>query len=322
MRYRKLLAGFLSLSIIILSCGLVFAMTEEASRTESVREARYLSFTGTVTEIRDRENPANSKFVSLESKTGQPANVIVSDHTYIFEDADIKVGSLITIYYDATKPMILIYPPQYSAEVIVVENQERNVKFDIFDGNLVSSDNFLRLKLDEVTKIISLDGKPYTGTLEKQKLIVVYGVATKSIPAQTRPDKIIVLSENDVREVLLENDVSKMKIYVNGLIIDSPSAYSNEQGIVMVPLRAIAEALGYDVYWNSSTRGVTIGKGISLTIGKDYYSYMRMSPIYLGTAPELVDSTTYVPLSFFNELMMVDKTDILEGRIVIGDKTE
>ena len=38
--------------------------------------------------------------------------------------------------------MIMIYPPQYSAEVVVVENERENVKFDYFNENLISSDYF------------------------------------------------------------------------------------------------------------------------------------------------------------------------------------
>ncbi|HZK01743.1 MAG TPA: copper amine oxidase N-terminal domain-containing protein [Anaerovoracaceae bacterium] len=312
MRYRKLFTRFLSLTVIVLllSCGVTFAKSEETSDIGSAEKVRYLSYTGTVVEIRDRGIQDNSKFISLKNENGQPTNVIVSDNTYVFEGADINVGSLITVYYDANKPMILIYPPQYNAEVVIVENGERNIKFDVFDNDLISSDNFLKLIPCKSTEILSQDGKPYVGSLENQKLITVYGAATKSIPAQTTPDKIIVLSGYEV---------DKMKILVNDQVIDSPAAYSNEQGAVMVPLRAIAEALGYDVHWNNATRSVTIGKGISLTIGKDYYVYMRMSPIYLGVSPELVDSTTYVPLSFFNKVMMVDEANITDGQIVVNN---
>jgi len=55
----------------------------------------------------------------------------------------------------------------------------------------------------------------------------------------------------------------------------------------MVPLRAIAEALGYKVTWNNETLSVTLDKDISLTIGEDNYISGDNAPIKLGTAPEL-----------------------------------
>lgn len=49
-----------------------------------------------------------------------------------------------------------------------------------------------------------------------------------------------------------------LRILVNGKAIDSSAAYINDSGSTMVPLRAIAEALGCDVAWDPVTRTVAI----------------------------------------------------------------
>ena len=87
----------------------------------------------------------------------------------------------------------------------------------------------------------------------------------------------------------------------------------------MVPVRAIAENLGFDVSWEGKTKTVMLGKGISLTIGKDNYIYMKTAPIQLGTAPEIVDGKTFVPLSFFKDVLGMKTVNVSDSDIVISD---
>ena len=54
---------------------------------------------------------------------------------------------------------------------------------------------------------------------------------------------------------------SAVYMIVNGVPLKSAEAYINENGVTMVPLRAVAEALGFDVSWNPATRTVSITSG-------------------------------------------------------------
>lgn len=78
-------------------------------------------------------------------------------------------------------------------------------------------------------------------------------------------------------------------------------------GVTMLPLRAIAEHFGYSVEWLEESQTVTITKGakqITFSINEDRYAFSRMAAQPLGAAPVLVDDcTTYVPMSFFTELV-------------------
>jgi len=75
---------------------------------------------------------------------------------------------------------------------MVRESPYQNVKVDHFNSELVSSDGQLRLNLSPYTQIVLTNGQPFSGTLRNRNLIVIYGTATKSIPAQTTPYRIIV----------------------------------------------------------------------------------------------------------------------------------
>lgn len=328
MSFKKIIVVILSAVFIFSLGGAAFALDqtnipneiidEQAVDTpESAEQLKvcYKAFTGVVKEIKNQENIEGSKMLSVESKDGAHAHVIISPDTYILDDDEIKAGDTISAYYDARKPMIMIYPPQYAAEVVVVENADRNVKFDIFDENLTSSDNQLKLNISEETKIVFYDGTPCKGELAGKRLIVIYTTSAKSIPAQTAPEKVIVLP--DKIEDTLGYDVSKAEIIVENKKIEAPPAYEKE-GTVMVPLRAIAEALGYEVLWHNETQSVSLGQDIQLTIGKNEY-IVGKDIIELERAPELCSEKTFVTLSFFKKVVKMNNAYLFEGQIVIDN---
>lgn len=344
-KFQKTLAGFLSVSVLSLSAITALAADAENFRTGRVgssfgeirpissewnekEQAYFNSFTGTVKEIRDFAGVEGSKYVLVENSAGETANIVIMPDTYFVNDAKITVGSVITGFYEANAPMLMIYPPQYKAEVVAVGMKGQNIKADRFDKDLVSADRSLKLNISDKTEIILQDGKAFDGELAGRKLIVVYGASTKSIPAQTTPTKIIVLFEKAVPPVhqltpeeiaALDKDISSMDIIVDNQKIEAPAAYINDQGTIMVPLRAIAEALKFEVTWNGKDQSVMLGKGISLKIGEDNYKYMRTAPIQLGTAPVLIQGRTFVPLSFFKEVVRMNNAYVFESQIVIDN---
>ncbi len=106
------------------------------------------------------------------------------------------------------------------------------------------------------------------------------------------------------------------QITVNGEAIDlSKSNLSQyifgENGNVMVPLRAVAEKMGFTVGWDGENKAVTVGDDdweVRAYIGEDLYSGVSKiaigmtAPQSYGAAPQLVEDTTFVPAKMF-ELM-------------------
>ena len=320
---KRIVAGLLAVTVLSLSSVPSLANYTENLKAVNISEqinttdnqSSFNSFTGTVKEITDFEGVKGSKFVLVENQDGQQANLVISNSTYVVNNEKFDIGSVITGFYDANAPMLMIYPPQYNIEVVnVASSKGQCIKVDRFDKDLVSSDNMLKLNISKETEIISQDGKAFEGELSNRNLLVLYGISTKSIPAQTNPDKIVVLSEK-----ALSGNIASMNIVVNNKTIEAPSAYTNENGIFMVPLRAIAENLKFDVNWEGKTKTVMLGKGICLTIGKDNYIYMKTAPIQLGTAPEVIDGKTFVPLSFFKDVLGMKTVNVSGSHIVISD---
>ncbi len=102
---------------------------------------------------------------------------------------------------------------------------------------------------------------------------------------------------------------------------DTSGVYISKQNQIMVPLRSVAEQLGYQLSWNQDKQMIELTKGnhwFMVKIGEDRYNFAKMF-ITLGAAPELKDGKTYVPLPFFSKVIKarvsVDKT----GAISISD---
>lgn len=132
------------------------------------------------------------KLISVENGAGGIANFVVSPTTYFVDQAMVAVGDRVTGYYNANAPIPLIYPPQYPALIMVKHTPSQNVKVDYFNSQLVSSDGQLKLNLSPSTQILMPNGQAFSKNIVNRNLIVIYGPATKSIPAQTTPYKIIV----------------------------------------------------------------------------------------------------------------------------------
>ena len=66
---------------------------------------------------------------------------------------------------------------------------------DYFDDSLASADGSLKLNIGPMTNVQTLNGQQYTCSPESTELLVYYTTTTFSMPAQTTPQKIIVLCQ-------------------------------------------------------------------------------------------------------------------------------
>lgn len=154
-------------------------------------------FTGTITNISDQWTYSGqagcNKFMTVQDGDGNIVNFVVTPSTYFVDRETMRTGDIVTGYYDANAPVIMIYPPQYPALVMAKSNQRQNVAVSYFDARLVSSDGMLKLNLSPATVIVLENDQTFTGSPADRDLIVIYGATTRSIPAQTTPYKIIVM---------------------------------------------------------------------------------------------------------------------------------
>lgn len=295
------------------------ALTEVNTIQENVIIPSYISNTVVVKETTD-------DFISAVSAASDDSEIdfTVDENTLVYDSngnkktsEDIKTEDIITVYTDSSLPAPLILPPQYTASVIIIEREDGfNVNVDTFlkkNETLITVSNTLDLNIAEETVIVDTDENELTAEdIENKNLIVFYGASTKSIPAQTTPEKIVVIGETEENTGELNDgeiyettviDFSNIgKLMANG--IETDGFYENENGVLMVPLRKITEALEYDVEWNGENKSVMINNGIySLKIGENSYVKGKAMPIELDAAPEIKENYTYVPVSYFSEVL-------------------
>jgi len=337
------------------------AIASQADEATSV----YTRFEGHATYVSD--NYPYSNHVQVEGEDENVINFIITENT-LFMTADgpatlgeINVGDKLVVYFIQPLVEAMIYPPHREASVFIIaeEDSHRSIFFGRLDEDLVSEDNSLRLNISDDTVILRANGEDGSDVrLEGRDLAVVYTIATRSIPAQTTPELIVILNPTPemAKEMLaeyfgtgsedgyidfevggpllldqetidrlnaqLQEDLGNAQIIVRGETVDAPET-AVRGGIVFLPLRAIAEALGYDVYWEAETSSVALGAGVRLQIGSYEYTVGRMAPITLYSAPVLINGLTYVPMEFFGDVLGLDAWFMIEdGRaeIIIADR--
>jgi hypothetical protein len=96
-----------------------------------------------------------------------------------------------------------------------------------------------------------------------------------------------------------------VQVYINGSPLQMDVAPIIVNGRVLVPLRAIFEALGATVVWNANDQSIVATKG-SITINLQIGSTTALNngaQVTLDTAPQIVGGRTLVPARFVSEAL-------------------
>ncbi len=197
---------------------------------------------------------------------------------------EIHVGSKITAILNKNAPMTLSLPPITNGAVGFLLNSDAGFSdLSIYNEALINKENTLALNSSESTLIFSENGakRRYTADdLKNKECLVLYTASTRSIPAQTTPELVMIL--NGQRE------------------IDTKDTY--------VSLRSYAEEKGYTVIWSSKDAPVSLKKGdvrFSLSIGTTSFTFTSEKETKtqeMTSAPKLENGITLVPQSFLDLL--------------------
>lgn len=261
--------------------------------------SNFMKVSGIISKVIKDDVKLPKLIVEDKEKTTE-THLNITDEALIFNSGtteqlkrdSLKEGLLIDAYYDKHKPMIMIYPPQITPEIVIINDEDKIgfVKVALFDENLVSLDNELKLNIGDKTVILNEKGKTISADeLTGKDLIVFYTVTTKSIPAQTTPTKIIAL------------DITKKHMLEEAQFAIGDDHYMVNE-TKMIPVRKVAEHFGYKVEWQNESRAIEIRKqnrSFLLSIGKEQYGYNK-SLRYFKVAPEIKNGKAFVPEEFLD----------------------
>jgi len=193
-------------TFVTLLCALLL-MAAFAGSASSDAFPAFLSVTGVVTQVEPYPDMEGWYYVRITDENGGPGTILVTDATCYPFEREVGEGDTVTAYYPAMGIMPMIYPPQYTADVLVAGVPEDEIvfvtvdRFNVGEGwddyVLVSQDGMLALRINEDVPVTAADGEAFEGALEGElsgkNLVVLYAVTTRSIPAQTTPIAVIVL---------------------------------------------------------------------------------------------------------------------------------
>lgn len=151
----------------------------------------YTGITGIIERIQPVRSECCNQNISLRTLNGM-VSFILSPGTYVTDNTPLRTGMRITAFYDVNQPVPLIYPPQYQAAFISRTEPGENITIAYFDSNLLSEENQLKLNISPSTRVTTANGQRFSCSVGNNLLMVYYGAATRSIPAQTTPERIIV----------------------------------------------------------------------------------------------------------------------------------
>jgi len=169
-----------------------------------IEESMVDFFTGNVISIEEINGQTH---VTIENAEGGQAIFVISDETIFPFSDSFDVGDEVTAWrwFLPGTPMAMIYPPIYDAAVFAAGRPDgsniRVARFHKWENHaedyMISQDEMFSFTIDENTIILTQDGNDYIdfSTEVSRRIVVIYGISTRSIPEMATADKMIVLFE-------------------------------------------------------------------------------------------------------------------------------
>lgn len=266
----------------------------------------YTSNTGVIKEM---ETEGKEIRITVENEQGMITIFRIFDDSLIFESgtakqlkkSDLKKGEWVEGFYDKNKPMILIYPPTIIPDLLIVKNPEvfGEVKVGKFDKDGLSLDRKLKVNLGDRTELVNEKGK----VISKEELhhpntewAVFYDATTRSIPPQAVPKKIMTL-QYEPEEMPDEGQTNRVEEII-------AADHYLKNGVKMIPLRKVAEELGYYVQSLPGENGALVTKqnqSFKIIRGEKMYHFNKNLAEF-RQAPDLKGMKTYVSEDFLKQL--------------------
>ncbi|MFK4304756.1 MULTISPECIES: stalk domain-containing protein [unclassified Paenibacillus] len=103
----------------------------------------------------------------------------------------------------------------------------------------------------------------------------------------------------------VNNNKAQVLVFIDGKLQQYEQPATSISGSMLVPFRAVFEALGAKVKWDGATKTVTATKGnttIKLTVGSRD-AYINGKLVRLNAAPRLINGKVMVPIRFVSEAL-------------------
>ena len=259
-----------------------------------------------------------------------PETVWIDSEAYAASDpAALEEGETVYVFHSPVSTRSL--PPQ-SAAYAVVRNvpqdaaapqyhQVESVTEDGAGGVIITTDNGgLLLSAGADTVVTAYDGSAALTDLQAGDYVMAwYPLVMLSYPGQARADHLMLLprAEESQTEAAQPLQDGALSIVLEGDMM-LPVSGRAENGTAMVPVAAVAQALGYEVTYTPGENGTSarvtvesdsfrvvldIGNPVIYGVTKIEGAVGMTAPMDYGAAPYIVDpGTTWAPAQLFEML--------------------
>ena len=109
--------------------------------------------------------------------------------------------------------------------------------------------------------------------------------------------------------------VNNNSITVDGASLES-TFIKDSNGTIQLPLKAIAEAFGYEIKWFPADKHIELIKGarfVSISTTENTYTFSKMAPVALSMKATIKNGSTYVPMEFVEKFLEGGVFETSEG---------
>lgn len=310
------LAALMAFSVVAIAAeeDIMLISEEEGAALEEVMPS-YLTTLGEVTEINAEENYVIVKNDADEIRFNMDENTLLigNDAASKFELAE---GKLVSVTHSQAMTMSI---PAQSYAFAVIEINETGMGNPIYTvvEEVKETENGLVIVTDAGTKEISVAKEaqvlPFlTRNIVRiedvkagSRVLLFYDMLTMSIPAYATTEKVVILPELVVEET--EEVAENVVVLANGekVEIKEDEEIYEVEGVKMIPLRTVAEALGFEVVWDAEGQSINLVKetfSSMIRIG-DVEGGINRARLVLEVAPQLPADKTYVPVSYIDAVL-------------------
>lgn len=230
--------------------------------------------------------------------------VIQNGTGYYLNGFDIREGEQVKAWYGPVLTRSL--PPQDKADAVIAGEQNDRPTFTYFNIGKVEpqEDGSVRVLNVNESQYVTIFPQVYPDVAELKagdKMLLWYEFTTMSMPGQATATKAVLLKQGPAD---INISTTAGVIAMDGKELADVKLVE-KNNTLYVPLRQVAEALGYTVTWNGDAQTAVVYDGprsAVCTIGSYDYGQQRMR-VQLQYTPELIDGVTMVPVEMLEHVL-------------------
>lgn len=250
--------------------------------------------------------------ITNDNKKTDSVALHITDDTFVIQNGtgyylngfDIREGEQVKAWYGPVLTRSL--PPQGKADAVIAGEQNDRPTFTYFNIGKVEpqEDGSVRVLNVNESQYVTIFPQVYPDVAELKagdKMLLWYEFTTMSMPGQATATKAVLLKQGPAD---INISTTAGVIAMDGKELADVKLVE-KNNTLYVPLRQVAEALGYTVTWNGDAQTAVVYDGprsAVCTIGSYDYGQQRMR-VQLQYTPELIDGVTMVPVEMLEHVL-------------------